>query len=58
MAVRLDELAVPVIAAPMAGGATTPELVAAVNAAGGWGSSPPGTGAPPRRSNRSTGSAS
>ncbi|MEU1508777.1 nitronate monooxygenase [Kitasatospora sp. NPDC005748] len=37
MAVRLDELAVPVIAAPMAGGATTPELVAAVNAAGGLG---------------------
>ncbi len=37
MAVRLDELAVPVIAAPMAGGASTPELVAAVNAAGGLG---------------------
>ncbi|MFE2725931.1 nitronate monooxygenase [Kitasatospora sp. NPDC059327] len=37
MAVRLDALAVPVIAAPMAGGASTPELVAAVNAAGGLG---------------------
>ncbi|MEV7025745.1 nitronate monooxygenase, partial [Kitasatospora sp. NPDC093558] len=37
MTVRLDELAVPVIAAPMAGGATTPELVAAVNRAGGLG---------------------
>ncbi|MFJ9454790.1 nitronate monooxygenase [Kitasatospora sp. NPDC101447] len=37
MAVRLDELAVPVIAAPMAGGASTPELVAAVNRAGGLG---------------------
>ncbi|MFC5662751.1 nitronate monooxygenase [Kitasatospora misakiensis] len=37
MAVRLDELAVPVIAAPMAGGASTPELVAAVNGAGGLG---------------------
>lgn len=36
-AVRLDELAVPVIAAPMAGGASTPELVAAVNGAGGLG---------------------
>ncbi|MFJ5118937.1 nitronate monooxygenase [Kitasatospora sp. NPDC088548] len=34
MAVRLDELAVPVIAAPMAGGASTPELVAAVNGTG------------------------
>ncbi|WP_434448815.1 nitronate monooxygenase [Lentzea sp. E54] len=30
-------LAVPVIAAPMAGGASTPELVAAVNEAGGFG---------------------
>ncbi|MED7950773.1 NAD(P)H-dependent flavin oxidoreductase [Streptomyces sp. BE303] len=40
MAVRLDaldRLAVPVIAAPMAGGASTPELVAAVNGAGGLG---------------------
>ncbi|MER7582719.1 nitronate monooxygenase [Kitasatospora sp. NPDC097691] len=37
MAVRLDELAVPVIGAPMAGGASTPELVAAVNRAGGLG---------------------
>ncbi|MFJ2580261.1 nitronate monooxygenase [Kitasatospora aureofaciens] len=37
MAVRLGELAVPVIAAPMAGGASTPELVAAVNRAGGLG---------------------
>ncbi|MFD4659115.1 nitronate monooxygenase [Kitasatospora sp. NPDC058444] len=37
MTVRLDELAVPVIAAPMAGGPTTPELVAAVNRAGGLG---------------------
>ncbi|MFD8754144.1 nitronate monooxygenase [Kitasatospora sp. NPDC059577] len=37
MAVRLDGLAVPVIAAPMAGGASTPELVAAVNRAGGLG---------------------
>ncbi|MET8539340.1 nitronate monooxygenase, partial [Kitasatospora sp. NPDC004799] len=35
--VRLDELAVPVIGAPMAGGASTPELVAAVNRAGGLG---------------------
>ncbi len=33
----LDLLALPVIAAPMAGGASTPELVAAVNAAGGLG---------------------
>lgn len=33
----LDELALPIIAAPMAGGASTPELVAAVNAAGGLG---------------------
>ncbi|MFI2611836.1 NAD(P)H-dependent flavin oxidoreductase [Kitasatospora sp. NPDC018619] len=37
MTVRLDELAVPVIAAPMAGGPSTPELVAAVNRAGGLG---------------------
>ncbi|MFJ9442975.1 nitronate monooxygenase [Kitasatospora sp. NPDC101235] len=37
MAVRLDELAVPVIGAPMAGGPSTPELVAAVNRAGGLG---------------------
>lgn len=37
MAVRLDELAVPVIAAPMAGGPSTPELVVAVNRAGGLG---------------------
>ncbi|MFB7616532.1 nitronate monooxygenase [Kitasatospora sp. NPDC056181] len=36
-AVSPGELAVPVIAAPMAGGASTPELVAAVNAAGGLG---------------------
>ncbi|WP_406196766.1 nitronate monooxygenase [Kitasatospora sp. NBC_01560] len=36
-AVRLDELAVPVLGAPMAGGATTPQLVAAVNGAGGLG---------------------
>ncbi|WP_329562638.1 nitronate monooxygenase [Kitasatospora sp. NBC_01266] len=33
----LDELTLPIIAAPMAGGASTPELVAAVNAAGGLG---------------------
>jgi nitronate monooxygenase len=33
----LDALHVPVVAAPMAGGATTPELVAAVGAAGGLG---------------------
>lgn len=37
MAFRLDELAVPVIAAPMAGGPSTPELVAAVNRSGGLG---------------------
>ncbi|MCX5209315.1 nitronate monooxygenase [Kitasatospora sp. NBC_00240] len=37
MPVRLDQLAVPVIAAPMAGGASTPALVAAVDAAGGLG---------------------
>ncbi|MBV2155736.1 nitronate monooxygenase [Kitasatospora sp. SUK 42] len=37
MTLRLDELAVPVIGAPMAGGPTTPELVAAVNRAGGLG---------------------
>ncbi|WP_033350890.1 nitronate monooxygenase [Kitasatospora aureofaciens] len=37
MAVRLDELAVPVIGAPMAGSASTPELAAAVNRAGGLG---------------------
>ncbi|MEU1284628.1 nitronate monooxygenase [Kitasatospora sp. NPDC005856] len=37
MTVRLDELVVPVIAAPMAGGPSTPELVAAVNRAGGLG---------------------
>nr|BFD90155.1 nitronate monooxygenase [Kitasatospora sp. Xyl93] len=37
MTVRLDRLAVPVIAAPMAGGPSTPELVAAVNRAGGLG---------------------
>ncbi|MER7752430.1 nitronate monooxygenase [Kitasatospora sp. NPDC097643] len=37
MVVRLDELAVAVIGAPMAGGASTPELVAAVNRAGGLG---------------------
>ncbi|MFF2145040.1 nitronate monooxygenase [Kitasatospora sp. NPDC058190] len=37
MTVRLDELAVPVIGSPMAGGASTPELVAAVNRAGGLG---------------------
>ncbi|MFJ9694533.1 nitronate monooxygenase [Kitasatospora sp. NPDC101183] len=35
--VRLDQLAVPVIGAPMAGGPSTPELVAAVNRAGGLG---------------------
>jgi nitronate monooxygenase len=33
----LKDLALPVLAAPMAGGASTPELVAAVNAAGGLG---------------------
>lgn len=33
----LDEITVPVIAAPMAGGPSTPELVAAVAAAGGFG---------------------
>ncbi|MFE9421390.1 nitronate monooxygenase [Kitasatospora sp. NPDC006697] len=33
----LQDLALPIIAAPMAGGASTPELVAAVNAAGGLG---------------------
>ncbi|MFE0460102.1 nitronate monooxygenase [Kitasatospora sp. NPDC058965] len=33
----LQDLRLPVIAAPMAGGASTPELVAAVNAAGGLG---------------------
>lgn len=33
----LSSLHVPVVAAPMAGGATTPELVAAVGAAGGFG---------------------
>ena len=33
----LDEMTVPVIAAPMAGGPSTPELVAAVAAAGGFG---------------------
>ncbi|WP_035851315.1 nitronate monooxygenase [Kitasatospora azatica] len=33
----LAELTAPIIAAPMAGGASTPELVAAVNAAGGLG---------------------
>ncbi|MEV7596146.1 nitronate monooxygenase [Kitasatospora sp. NPDC089797] len=37
MTVRLADLAVPVIGAPMAGGASTPELVAAVNRAGGLG---------------------
>ncbi|MFJ4594670.1 MULTISPECIES: nitronate monooxygenase [unclassified Kitasatospora] len=37
MAVRLDELSVPVVGAPMAGGASTPELVAAVNRVGGLG---------------------
>ncbi|MET8703279.1 nitronate monooxygenase [Kitasatospora sp. NPDC004723] len=37
MAVRLDELPVPVIAAPMAGGPSTPELAAAVSGAGGLG---------------------
>ncbi|MFE4517511.1 nitronate monooxygenase [Kitasatospora sp. NPDC056783] len=37
MPVRLDDLAVPVIAAPMAGGPSTPELAAAVNRAGGLG---------------------
>lgn len=33
----LDDLAVPVVAAPMAGGVSTPELVAAVSEAGGLG---------------------
>ncbi|PYC77252.1 2-nitropropane dioxygenase [Streptomyces tateyamensis] len=33
----MTDLALPVLAAPMAGGASTPELVAAVNAAGGLG---------------------
>lgn len=33
----LDELRVPIVAAPMAGGPTTPELVAAVTGAGGFG---------------------
>ncbi|MFE4973970.1 nitronate monooxygenase [Kitasatospora sp. NPDC056651] len=37
MPVRLGELAVPVIAAPMAGGPSTPELAVAVNRAGGLG---------------------
>ncbi|MFC9330640.1 nitronate monooxygenase [Kitasatospora sp. NPDC057015] len=37
MTVRLDDLAVPVLAAPMAGGASTPRLVAALAAAGGMG---------------------
>ncbi|MER5355235.1 nitronate monooxygenase [Kitasatospora sp. NPDC002551] len=37
MAVRLDELPLPVIAAPMAGGPSTPELAAAVSGAGGLG---------------------
>ncbi len=35
--VRLEELVVPVLAAPMAGGASTPRLVAAVGLAGGLG---------------------
>ncbi|WP_194288544.1 NAD(P)H-dependent flavin oxidoreductase [Ornithinicoccus halotolerans] len=34
---RLDDLDLPVIGAPMAGGTTTPQLVAAVSAAGGLG---------------------
>lgn len=34
---RLDELAVPIVQSPMAGGASTPELVAAVNSAGALG---------------------
>ncbi|KOU38264.1 NAD(P)H-dependent flavin oxidoreductase [Streptomyces sp. WM6378] len=34
---RLDELSVPIVQSPMAGGASTPELVAAVNSAGGLG---------------------
>ncbi|GGU12598.1 NAD(P)H-dependent flavin oxidoreductase [Streptomyces violascens] len=34
---RFDELAVPIVQSPMAGGASTPELVAAVNSAGGLG---------------------
>ncbi|MGF1426797.1 nitronate monooxygenase [Kitasatospora sp. LaBMicrA B282] len=38
----LAELSLPIIAAPMAGGASTPELVAAVNAAGGLGYLPAG----------------
>ncbi|MGW5310413.1 nitronate monooxygenase [Nocardia thailandica] len=33
----LDDLRVPIVAAPMAGGPTTPELVAAVTGAGGFG---------------------
>ena len=33
----IEQRAVPVIAAPMAGGISTPELVAAVGAAGGFG---------------------
>jgi nitronate monooxygenase len=33
----LDELDIPIVAAPMAGGASTPELVAAVSSAGGLG---------------------
>ncbi|MER6299133.1 nitronate monooxygenase [Kitasatospora sp. NPDC001539] len=37
MPFRLDELAVPVIGAPMAGGPSTPALAAAVNRAGGLG---------------------
>ncbi|MGW3077694.1 MULTISPECIES: NAD(P)H-dependent flavin oxidoreductase [unclassified Kitasatospora] len=37
MAVGIHDLAVPVIAAPMAGGPSTPELVAAVGRAGGLG---------------------
>ena len=37
MTVDLARLTVPVVAAPMAGGASTPQLVAAVNGAGGLG---------------------
>jgi nitronate monooxygenase len=35
--VIIDELSVPIVLAPMAGGPSTPELTAAVSAAGGLG---------------------
>ena len=47
MSSLLQGLEVPVVVAPMAGGASTPELVAAVSRAGGFGFVPVVASTPP-----------